>query len=114
MSPVNPLVTPNPKILIDQLRALIDNPDAFSAAKRSIVDLSIKAKAVFDGPFDTMRRLTCAPLPGVMAYIGQEYNIFKAIDGAAGAPTSFDILIEKVALDPIYSIPSLIMCVART
>lgn len=48
---------PNSAVLIEQLRAVIDNPDSFAGDRREILGLARKAAALLESPFETLQRL---------------------------------------------------------
>jgi hypothetical protein len=47
----------NPDLLIQQLKALIANPEVFSTQGTEIVQLSRQAAVALEGPFETFQRL---------------------------------------------------------
>lgn len=47
----------NPDLLIQQLKALIATPEAFSAQSTEIIQLSRQAAVALEGPFETFQRL---------------------------------------------------------
>jgi hypothetical protein len=66
MSPAGSPITPNPTLLVAQLNALIENPDAFSECKITIQELCPKAASVFDGPDETVRRFMFSVCQSIM------------------------------------------------
>ena len=47
----------NSAILLQQLRAVIETPDAFATDRQEIMNLARKASVELEGPFETMQRL---------------------------------------------------------
>jgi hypothetical protein len=47
----------NPDLLVQQLKALIANPEAFSSQGTEIIQLSRQAAVALEGPFETIQRL---------------------------------------------------------
>ena len=47
----------SPDVLIGQLRALVENPEAFSSQRQEIIKLSRQAAVVLEDPFETFQRL---------------------------------------------------------
>lgn len=48
---------PDPATLIAELQKLINNPDAFSAERQEIIQLSRKAAVALEEPFEMLQRL---------------------------------------------------------
>jgi hypothetical protein len=47
----------NPDLLVQQLKALLANPEAFSAQGPEIIQLSRQAAVTLQGPFETFQHL---------------------------------------------------------
>ncbi|OBT79128.1 hypothetical protein VF21_01729 [Pseudogymnoascus sp. 05NY08] len=90
----------NPDLLIQQLKALIANPEAFSTQGTEIIQLSRQAAVALEGPFETFQRLAYSALPLVSARIAQEHNIFQTLI-ASDDPTSVTVLSEKTKINPV-------------
>jgi hypothetical protein len=50
----------DPAVLIEQLRALIRDPDAFSAQRQEIIKLSRHAAVALEDPFEMFQRMAYA------------------------------------------------------
>ena len=59
----------DPELLISQLEALIENPDAFSQYQKKLIQLSKKAVVIFDTPLDTLRRFAHSVCSKFMALL---------------------------------------------
>ncbi|OBT84167.1 hypothetical protein VE02_07529 [Pseudogymnoascus sp. 03VT05] len=91
----------NPDVLIQQLKALIANPEAFSTRGTEIIQLSRQAAVALEGPFETFQRLAYSALPLVSARIAQEHNIFQTLIANKDEPTSVTVLSEKTKINPV-------------
>lgn len=72
----------DPKTLVEQLRLLVESPDAFQAdeaQKQELLKLSRQAAAVLESPFETLQRLVYSPLPLVVARICQDRRVFATL-----------------------------------
>lgn len=50
-------VVVEPTVLMEQLRAVIENPEAFAVQAQEIIQLSRKAAVMLEGPFEMFQRL---------------------------------------------------------
>ncbi|OBT49726.1 hypothetical protein VE04_09838 [Pseudogymnoascus sp. 24MN13] len=91
----------NPDILIQQLKALIANPEVFSTQGTEIIQLSRQAAVALEGPFETFQRLAYSALPLVSARVAQEHNIFQTLVENKDEPTSVAVLAEKTNINPV-------------
>jgi hypothetical protein len=46
-----------PAVLLDQLRALVANPEAFASDRQEIIALARQAAVALEEPFETLQRL---------------------------------------------------------
>jgi hypothetical protein len=50
-------ISANPALLLEQLRALVETPDAFASERQEIIKLSRKAAVILEEPFETFQRI---------------------------------------------------------
>lgn len=108
----------NPDVLVQQLRALVENPEAFASGfqRQEIMKLSRQAATLLEDPFEMFQRLAYSvcqsrdpgpdkankaqPLPLITARVAQEHGIFKTLVDSKDGPTSAAVLAEKTRLNP--------------
>ncbi|KAG6368470.1 hypothetical protein INS49_002677 [Diaporthe citri] len=94
----------DPITLVEQLRLLVESPDAFQAdeaQKQELLKLSRQAAAALESPFETLQRLVYSPLPLVVARICQDRRIFATLaanESVTGVSSA--TLITASALQP--------------
>ncbi|KAH6676315.1 putative sterigmatocystin 8-O-methyltransferase precursor [Halenospora varia] len=90
----------DPALLLQQLQAVVDNPDAFTSSRKEIIRLSRKASLLLEDPFEMFQRLVYSPLPLVTARVAQNHNVFKTLVENENGPTSAVTLAEESGIQP--------------
>lgn len=108
----------DPALLLQQLQAVVGNPDAFTSSRKEIIRLSRKASLLLEDPFEMFQRLVYSvcqtlfplltllqlihsqPLPLVTARVAQNHNVFKTLVENKDGPTSAVTLAEESGIQP--------------